>query len=142
MIKYRVILPNGYIEFTTNALAQEYCQNNVIAANVEAVQEPAPIGQNLEEIAAKYISFGSSLFEDLKRKMWVKNSELQSSGNSLSVADMMSLLDQTDMFEKASKGGALDTARNVLMALKQSLPAYTEIADFGIEQIGYFLEAQ
>jgi len=142
MIKYKIQQGNTIIEFPSLELAQAYKSLNSIAEEVlqfEEVMSQSDQMAVLETLSEKYINYGSDLFKTIKKKIWAVNTYNKSLGSELTIAELTSLLQTSDILQKSLESGSLLTAISVLNQLKTSLPSYASVADYALADISYFL---
>lgn len=141
MTKYRVNLENGFVEFGTSQEAIDYISLNQLNTTHEEITESLELSPllTLEQKSAEYINFGVSLYEKIKQKVWALNTYNKSIGLNLTTQEMLSLLSTSDTLEKSMKTGSFDTAIYIANQFKTALPQYTDIANFAIDEMNYFL---
>ena len=86
--------------------------------------------QTIEDMAEDWINFGTNLFKEIRKQIWLINAQAQ-----VTAEDIIALIPQSDLLQKSLEGGGLGTAGQICQALKVALPAYASVCDFAINEI-------
>jgi len=129
----QTLIAEGYVLYTQS----EY--EAYITAQSEMTD--AEILVYLEEVKAEgYMSFGSSLWVKMKKKVWAINTLNKSKGILMTQEEMLNLLSLSNSIESCLKTASYLTARSVLVQMKTALPLYASVGDFAIAEIDAYME--
>lgn len=116
------------IESYKPTAAQEMINALGISSEYEYISEDP-----LTLMAKDWIDFGTDLFKEIRKKIWVINA----SDPNVTEQDIIALIPHSDLLQKALEGGGLGTAKIICEQLKVALPKYLSVCDFAIEKITF-----
>lgn len=126
------LIDEGYTLYTES----EY-NDYVVSHNQRTIEM---VMGDLEIISLKYFNFGSSLYTEIKSKVWAVNLYQKSIGNDMTLEEMKDLHNRSDLLERTLKSGSFLTSIDLLNELAIIYPMYATISSYAVAKLQTFLE--